>query len=101
MQAGFADFQSRYRDRGIHVRHSLFLQPTIVQRESHNLILTHPPVAFAAARRDVHRCGIRSRCQQVAAARAWLLPLLAIIQPHPPPDPCRQAQYRRVGGAEP
>ena len=29
-----------------------------------------------------------------------MLPLLPIIQPHPPPDPYRQRQHLLVGGAE-
>ena len=56
----------------------MFLKPTVVQRESHNLVLAHPPIAFAAACRHVHRCGIYSQFQQVAAARARLLPLLPV-----------------------
>jgi hypothetical protein len=116
MRFGFACFPRRYRGRGIHVRNSLFLKPTLVERESHDLmlaasrlapfgarrqrscpsrsavfILAHPPVAFPAPRRHVHRCGICSQCQQVAAARAGLLPLLPVIQPHPPPDCLRSA----------
>ena len=66
---------------GIHVRHSLFLQPAVVQRKSHNFILAHPPIALAAACCHVHGFGIGSQCQQPATTRAWVLPLLPIVQP--------------------
>jgi hypothetical protein len=78
---------------GVHVRNSLFLKPTIVQRVSHNLIryrsplaglpsgdsmsaalpfdLARPPVAFAAPRRQMHLLGIDSQSEQMAAARSW------------------------------
>src|SRR5690606_18795926 len=81
-------------------RNSLFLEPTVVQRKSHNLILAHPPVTFTAPRRHMHCFGICSQSQQVAAARAWLFPLLPIIQPHPPPDPLRQSFHLTIRGAE-
>ena len=84
MLLGFAYFIGRQRRRGIHIRKSLFLKPTVVQRVSHNLILAHPPIAFAAACRLVHRFGIRSQGQELPATRAWLLPKGGF--PAQPPD---------------
>ena len=65
----------------------MFLKPTVVQRVSHNLVLAHPPIAFAAACRLVHRFGIRSQGQQLTAARAGLLPKggFPAQPPHLPP----------------
>ncbi len=39
----------------------MFLQPAVVQRVSHTLILAHPPIPFPAPRRHVYRGGIRPR----------------------------------------
>jgi hypothetical protein len=52
MRSGFAAFLCRHSGRGVHVRHLLFLKPTLVQRESHNLILAHPPQPAAQLQHD-------------------------------------------------
>ena len=38
--------------------------------------------------------------EKLAAARARLLPLLPVVQPHPPPDPLRQSLDDRVGATK-
>src|SRR5690625_168595 len=83
------------------IRNSLLFQPRIIQSAMKDTVFTHPPVAFAAARRPFGLFGRDAQGDQSATPRARLFPLLPVIQPHPPTYPTVENNHLFKGSADP
>ncbi len=75
------------------------MQPAVGQGTLDNAVSTHPPVALAAARRQVHLRAWDAQREQVTAARWRLFPLFPVVQAHASSDPVVQFQQFPIGVA--
>ena len=60
--------------------HSLFLQVGVLQGETHEALLTHPLIPFAAATSPIDLAEGDPQLDEVAPPRHWSLPLFTIIE---------------------
>ena len=88
------------KPEGVQVGDSPFEQAMVGQGALQDAVAAHAPVALVAGAGHAGLPGRDAQSQQMASARARLLPLFPEVEPHPAADPIGQLGRDRVGLAD-